>query len=204
MLVSIDPENPEVWYLLDVINILKKGGVIAYPTDTLYGIGCDLLNKKAIEKVYWIKGMPKRKPLSFICHDLTHIAKYARVSNIAYRLMKRLIPGPYTFILPATHNVPRLMLTRRRTVGIRIPNNKICLELVRLLGNPIISTSIKVEEDEPVSDPYKIYETYRDKLDAVIDGGIIKVSESTVIDLTSQVPQIVRQGAGDVSHIIVT
>ncbi len=204
MLVSIDPENPEVWYLLDVINILKRGGVIAYPTDTLYGIGCDLLNKKAIEKVYWIKGMPRRKPLSFICHDLTHIAKYARVSNIAYRLMKRLIPGPYTFILPATHNVPRLMLTRRRTVGIRIPNNKICLELVRLLGNPIISTSIKVEEDEPVSDPYKIYETYRDKLDAVIDGGIIKVSESTVIDLTSQAPQIVRQGAGDVSHIIVT
>ena len=142
MIISLDPDNPEIWYLIDAIDVIRKGGVMAYPTDTVYGLGCDLFDKKAIERIYQIKKMPKRKPLSFICSDLKHISEYAHISNKAYRLMKRLLPGPYTFILPATHKVPRLMLTKRRTVGIRIPDNKICMELLAQLGNPIISTSL--------------------------------------------------------------
>lgn len=202
MLISVDPQNPEIWHLLDAVEILREGGVIAYPTDTVYGLGCDLFNKAAIEKIYWIKQMPRKKPLSFICSDLTHIAEYARVSNVAYRLMKRLLPGAYTFILPATHKVPRLMLTNRRTVGIRVPDNKICHELVSHLGNPIVSTSIKLDKDELLSDPFEIYEAYRNKLDAVIDGGIIKWEVSTIIDLTGRYPEIVREGKGDVSQLL--
>jgi tRNA threonylcarbamoyl adenosine modification protein (Sua5/YciO/YrdC/YwlC family) len=202
MLISLDPDNPEIWYLLDAVQLLREGGVIAYPTDTVYGIGCDLQNKDALERVYQIKKMPRRKPLSFICEDLTHIGEYARVSNMAYRLMKRLIPGPYTFILPATHNVPRLLLTKQRTVGIRVPNNKICRELVSNLGNPIISTSISIEEGEPIVDPWEIYDEYRNVLDAVIDGGVLSTELSTVIDLTGKEPEIVREGKGVTGSLV--
>lgn len=202
MIISLDPECPEAWYLIDCIETFKQGGVVAYPTDTVYGLGCDLLNKKALEKIYQIKKIPRRKQLSFICSDLKHIAEYAQVSNAAYRLMKRLLPGPYTFILPATHNVPRLMLTNRRTVGIRIPDNKICAELVNGLGNPIISTSITIEEDNPVSDPFEIYDNYRNQLDLIIDGGVIKAEHSTVIDLTGSTPKLIRQGKGSVEGIL--
>jgi tRNA threonylcarbamoyl adenosine modification protein (Sua5/YciO/YrdC/YwlC family) len=202
MLISLDPDNPEIWYLMDAIQVLREGGVIAYPTDTIYGIGCDLHNKDAIEKIYQIKKMPRRKPLSFICEDLTHIGEYARVSNMAYRLMKRLIPGPYTFILPATHKVPRLLLTKQRTVGIRVPDNKICHELVSNLGNPIISTSISIDEDEPIVDPWQIYEEYRSVLDAVIDGGILATELSTVVDLTGKEPVILREGKGSLGSLV--
>lgn len=202
MLISLDRDNPEYWYLHDAVDILRDGGVIAYPTDTVYGLGCDLLNKNAIEKVYRIKKMPRRKPLSFICSDLKHIAEFARVSNTAYRLMKRLVPGAYTFILPATHNVPRTMLTKQRTVGIRVPDNKICHELVSNLGNPIISTSLSVEEDEYISDPFNIYDEYGDQLDVVIDGGPLKSELSTIIDLTDKYPVIVREGKGSIEDIV--
>jgi len=201
MIISLDPDSPEIWYLIDAIEILEEGGVIIFPTDTVYGLGCDLFNKKSIERVYQIKKIPRRKPLSFICSDLKDIAKYAHVSNMAYRLMKRLLPGPYTFILPATHNVPRLMLTNRRTVGIRVPDNKICMELVKELGNPIISTSIILDEDEPVSDPFEIFDEYGNKVDLIIDGGILKSERSTVVDLTNNVPEIIREGKGDISEI---
>ncbi|MFP4498679.1 MAG: L-threonylcarbamoyladenylate synthase, partial [Vulcanimicrobiota bacterium] len=174
MLISLDPYNPELWYLSDAVEILRDGGVIAYPTDTVYGLGCDLFNKKAIERIYRIKKMPRPKPLSFICSDLTHIAEYAKVNTVAYRMMKKLLPGPYTFILPATHNVPRLMLNKRRTVGIRVPDNIVARELVTQLGRPIISTSLSIDEDEPVSDPFKIYDNYKDEIDAIIDGGLLK------------------------------
>jgi len=201
MFISVDSENPEIWYLMDAVRVLQDGGVIAYPTDTVYGFGCDLFNREAIDRIYQLKRISRKKPLSFICADLTHIAEFARVSNIAYRMMKRLLPGPYTFILPATHKVPRLMLTKRRTVGIRVPDNKICYELVTKLGNPIISTSVELRDDDPVSDPFKIYEEYSGKLDAVIDGGLLKADVSTIIDLSEREPVLVRQGKGDVSGI---
>ncbi|MCD4784371.1 MAG: threonylcarbamoyl-AMP synthase [Candidatus Eremiobacteraeota bacterium] len=202
MVISLDPDNPEVWYLIDAVEILRKGGVAVFPTDTVYGLGCDLSKKKSIERLYQIKKMPRRKPLSFICSDLKDIAKYAHVSNMAYRLMKRLLPGPYTFILPATHKVPRLMLTNRRTVGIRVPDNKICIELVQQLGNPIISTSLILDEDEPISDPFEIFDTYGNQIDLVIDGGVLRAERSTVVDLTNNSPEIIREGKGDISGII--
>lgn len=199
MIISLDPDNPEVWFLQDAVQILREGGVVAYPTDTVYGIGCDLFNKKAIERVYHIKRLPRKKPLSFICSDLKHISEFARVSNLSYRLMKRLLPGAYTFILPATHKVPRLMLTKRRTVGIRVPDNRITLDIVKRLGNPIISTSLKLDEDELLSDPFQIYDEYGKQLDAVIDGGVMKSDVSTIVDLTGREPVLIREGKGDIS-----
>lgn len=202
MIISLDPDNPEIWYMIDAIEVFREGGVVVYPTDTVYGMGCDLFNKDAIERIYKIRNIPRRKPLSIICSDLKHISEFAHVSNVAYRLMKRLLPGPYTFILPATHKVPRLMLTNRRTVGIRVPDNKICMELVKHLGNPIISSSVILDKDDPVSDPFRIYDALRDRIDLVIDGGVLEAAVSSVIDLTSNTPEIVRVGKGDVSDLI--
>ena len=199
MLVEIDAVNPSQRTLNQIVDILKDGGIIAYPTDTLYGIGCDIFNKSSIEKVYQIKKMPRYKPLSFICGDLKDISRYAQVSNSAYKIMKRLIPGPYTFILRATRMVPKIMLTRRRTVGIRVPDNEICLSLVRDLGNPIISTSASVTEDEIMSNPIDIDKKFGHSLDMVIDGGILISEPSSMIDLTEDNPQIIRKGKGDLS-----
>jgi len=202
MVISLDPINPEIWYLTDAIEVFRDGGVVVYPTDTVYGLGCDLFKKRAIERVYHIKKIPRRKHLSLICSDLKHISEYAQVSNMAYRLMKRLLPGPYTFILPATHKVPRLMLTKRRTIGIRVPDNTICIELVQQLGNPIISTSLILDEDELVSDPFKIYDHYGKQIDIIIDGGVLKSERSTVLDLTADVPEVIRMGKGEIEDII--
>ena len=202
MIISLDPDYPEIWHLIDAIEIIRNGGVVAYPTDTVYGLGCDLFDKNAIERIYQIKKMPRKKDLSFICSDLKHISEYAHLSNLAYRLMKRLLPGPYTFILPATHKVPRLMLNKRRTVGIRIPDNKICMALLEHLGNPLISTSLILDDDELMSDPFEIYDKYKGQLDVVIDGGVLKSERSTVVDLTGSNPEIIREGKGDISEII--
>ena len=139
MLLPINPDDPQLRLIQRVANILKRGGLIAYPTDTYYGIGCDILNKRAIEKIYLLKQRDKSQPFSFICADLKNISQYAKVSNYAYKTMKRLLPGPYTFILTGTKLVPKIMLTKRKTAGIRVPANNICLALVRALGNPIIS-----------------------------------------------------------------
>ncbi len=202
MIISLDPDYPEIWHLIDAVEIIRNGGVMAYPTDTVYGLGCDLFDKNSIERIYQIKKMPKKKDLSFICSDLKQVSEYTQVSNLAYRLMKRLLPGPYTFILPATHKVPRLMLNKRRTVGIRIPDNKICMALLDQLGNPIISTSLVLEDDELMSDPFEIYDKYKGQLDVVIDGGILKSEKSTVVDLTGNTPEIIREGKGDISEIL--
>lgn len=182
-----------------VVQVLSDGGLIAYPTDTGYGIGCDLLQKKAIEKIYQIKRRPLSKPFSFICADLKNISEYARVSNYAYKTMKRLLPGPYTFILEGSRLVPKIMLTKRKAVGIRVPDNLICLELVRLLGHPIISTSASQEDGTILSDPYDIEDYYKPHLSLVIDGGIIPAAPSSVISLIEDVPEVLRVGKGDVS-----
>lgn len=202
MRIEIDPDNPQMMNIKHIVKILKNGGLIAYPTDTIYGIGCDLFNKSAIEKVYQIKKMPRYKPLSFICADLKDISVYAQVSNTAYKIMKRLIPGPYTFILNATRMVPKIMLTKRRTVGIRVPDNNICLSIVRELGNPIISTSASVSKEEILSDPVEIESTFGHSIDIVIDGGVLVSEPSSMIDFTESTPKVIREGKGDISMFL--
>jgi tRNA threonylcarbamoyl adenosine modification protein (Sua5/YciO/YrdC/YwlC family) len=181
------------------VDVLKKGGVIIYPTDTTYGIGCDIFNKEAIERVYRIKRMTKHKPLSFICADLKDISRYAQVSNYAYQTMRRLLPGPYTFILSATKTVPKLMITKRKTVGIRVPNNEICLDIVSSLGNPIITTSANIEDEEIISEPEEIEEAFGSEVDLIIDQGALPTRLSSIVDLIDDNPVVVREGLGDVS-----
>ncbi|RLC28392.1 MAG: threonylcarbamoyl-AMP synthase [Deltaproteobacteria bacterium] len=199
MLLKINPQNPQQRLIVKAVEILKKGGTIAYPTDTFYGIGCDIMNKKAIQKVYQLKQRKPSKPFSFICSGLKNISDYAKVSNYAYKTMRRLLPGPYTFIMEGSRLVPKIMLTKRKTAGIRVPDNKICLELVRQLGNPIISTSATGPDDTPYHDASLIHEDYGCRLDAVIDGGAVICKPSSVISLIDDIPEIIREGLGDVS-----
>ena len=199
MLININPQNPQVRLIRQVVDILKKGGIVVYPTDTYYGIGCDLMNPKAIEKIYQIKRRDKSKPFSFICSDLTNISRYAKVSNYAYRTMKRLLPGPYTFILEGSRLVPKIMLTKRKTAGIPVPDNAICLALVRELGNPIITTSATTPEGESFHDASLIHDQFGRQVDAVIDGSGVSGEPSSIISLINDTPQIIRRGAGDVS-----
>lgn len=202
MLIKIEPENPQPQFIQWVADILHKGGVIAYPTDTVYGIGCDIFNKEGLERIYEMKRLPRSKPLSFICENLKELSQYAQVSNSGYKTMKRLFPGAYTFILRASREVPRMVLSHQRTVGIRIPDNKICLALVRELGHPIISTSASVEPDETLSDPVEIDKKFGPLLNLVVDGGILVSNPSTVIDFTEEEsPQVVREGKGDISFL---
>jgi tRNA threonylcarbamoyl adenosine modification protein (Sua5/YciO/YrdC/YwlC family) len=199
MLVTINPQNPQMRLIRKVVAILRDGGIVVYPTDTYYGIGCDLLNQKAIEKIYQLKRRDKNKPFSFICSDLTNISQYAKVSNYAYRTMKRLLPGPYTFILEGSRLVPKIMLTKRKTAGIRVPDNEICLALVRELGNPIITTSATTPEGESFHDASLIHDHFGKQVDAVIDGSAVSGEPSSVVSLIDDTPEIVRRGAGDVS-----
>lgn len=198
MLIEINPINPQERLISTAVDILKKGGILAYPTDTFYGIGCNIMNKKAIEKIYYIKQRAKTEPFSFICPNLQDIAKYAKVSNIAYRSMKRLLPGPYTFILIGSKMVPKIMLTKRRTVGIRVPNNLIALSLTYGLGNPILSTSATNPEGKVFDDPSLIHHYFGRQLDAVIDGGFVPGQPSSIISLIDDEPQIIRYGIGKV------
>lgn len=183
------------------VEVLRSGGVIVYPTDTVYGMGCDLLNPQAVDRVYFLKRMPRRKPLSLICSDLGQIAEYAQLTNTAYRLMKRLLPGPYTFILTATRLVPRVMMSKQRTVGIRMPDNEICLSLVRELGNPLVNTSASGDADEVVSDPEAIQEAYPE-IDLMLDAGMLRSEPSTILDVTRDVPVVVREGKGPVGDFL--
>lgn len=199
MILPINPKNPQMRLIRKVVEVLRKGGVIGYPTDTIYGIGCDLFNPEAIRKVHRLKQADGKKPLSFICADLKDISKYAFVSDFAYKTMKRLLPGPYTFVLKATKLVPKIAQTRQKTVGIRIPDNKICLALVKELGNPIISTSVNRPDEGLYNDPHEIEERFGKQLDLVVDGGLIIAEHSSVIDLTAEVPKVLRRGKGDVS-----
>lgn len=194
--LSINPENPQQRHINRVSQVLAQGGLIAYPTDTFYGIGCDLFNKRGIQLIYRLKKRPLSKPFSFVCDSLKEISRYALVSNYAYKTMKRLLPGPYTFILEGTKLVPRIMLTRRKTVGIRVPDNKITLGIVRTFGRPIISTSAGYD------DPLTIKEAYGSYLDIVIDGGVFDQSPSSVVSLINDTPEIIREGKGDVSSFL--
>jgi len=199
MLIEINPKNPQPRLIAQAVGILSEGGIIAYPTDTIYGIGCDIMNKKAIEKIYRIKRREKNNPFSFICADLKHISDYAKVSNYAYKTMKRLLPGPYTFILEGSRIVPKIMLTKRKTAGIRVPDHAICLQLVEGLGNPIISTSANLPEGEIFSDASLLHDYFGAQIDLVIDGGPVSGQESSVISLINDKPEVFRKGLGDVS-----
>lgn len=198
MLLSINPDHPQPRKIAKAVEILDRGGVIVYPTDTFYGIGCDLLNKKAINRVYQIKRRPKTQPFSFICPDLTEISRYAIVSNYIYKTMRRLLPGPYTFILRGTKAVPKFMLTKRKEVGIRVPDNEIALGLVKELGRPIISTSASLDEEDLPADPGLLKERLGHLVDLVIDGGPQGFEPSSVISLINDAPEILRRGKGDV------
>jgi tRNA threonylcarbamoyl adenosine modification protein (Sua5/YciO/YrdC/YwlC family) len=198
MLININAHNPQLRFIEKVVEILKKGGVVIYPTDTYYGIGCDIMNKKAIERIYQIKQRNKSKPFSFICSGLKNISHYAKVSNYAYKTMRRLLPGPYTFILEGSKLVPKIMLTQRKTAGIRVPNNSICLTLVNELGNPIITTSATMSDGTIFHDASLIHDYFGNRIDAVIDGSIVPGKPSSVISLINDIPEVIRKGMGDV------
>ena len=195
MLLSLNPDNPQKRLISKVVHVLDQGGLIIYPTDTFYGIGCDLFNKKSIKQIYQLKRRPLTKPFSFVCANLNDISLYAQVSNNAYRIMKRSLPGPYTFVLEGTRLVPKLMLAKRRTVGIRVPDNKICLAIVKSLGRPIISTSVNLDE------PSLIHDTYSSFVEIVIDGGVVSHEPSTVVSLIDDNPEVIREGKGEINFI---
>ncbi|MGB2927986.1 MAG: L-threonylcarbamoyladenylate synthase [Desulfobacterales bacterium] len=199
MLTKINPNNPQERLITEVVEILKKGGIIAYPTDTYYGIGCDIMNKKAIENIYQLKQRNRIKPFSFICSGLKNISHYAKVSNYAYKTMKRLLPGPYTFVLEGSKLVPKIMLTKRKTAGIRVPDHPICLELVEKLGNPIITTSATMPDGTNFFDPSLIHDFYHPRIDVVIDGGPVPGHPSSVISLINDMPEVIRKGRGDIT-----
>jgi len=201
MILSIHHDNPQVRLIRKAVDVLRDGGLIVYPTDTVYGLGCDLYNKHGIEKIYEIKRRDKKQPLSFVCADLKDISRYAIVTDYAYRTMKRLLPGPYTFILPASRLVPKIILPKRHTTGIRVPDNRICLMLVQEFGQPIISTSVESGDGELMSDPGQIAEHYGRRVDVILDGGLIVPEPSSVISLVDDEIEVLREGKGDVSSL---
>ncbi len=197
MLLAINPQHPEPRKIRRAVEVLAAGGVIAYPTDTVYGIGCDLTNKHAIDRLYAIKRMERSHPLAFVCPDLSDIARYALVDNQVYRVLRRFLPGPYTFILPATREVPKLVQMKRKTVGIRVPASETARALARELGRPIISSTAALPGEDPMVDPDEIDATFHG-LELVLDAGGGGLVPTTVIDLTQSPPEIVRHGAGPV------
>ena len=201
MLLSINPKTPEPRKIQRVVQILNQGGVIAYPTDTVYGLGCDIGNKQAIDRLYQMKGMDRDHPLAFICPDLSDIAKYAVVENAVYRVLKRFLPGPYCFILQATREVPKMVQTRQKTVGIRVPDHPVTIAIVRELGRPLISSTACLPGEDPFVDPWEIDQQWS-ALDMVIDvGDQSGTVPTTVVDLSQGDVRIVREGAGPVDEL---
>ena len=202
MLLDIHPDNPDKRKIGHVIERLEKGGLIIYPTDTVYGIGCDIFNKKAVEKIHQIRGLnPSKARLSFICESISQIAEYStQIDNETFRLMKQILPGPYTFILKSNHKVPKIMVGKRSTIGVRVPNHEIPLQIVRELGRPLLTASLKSDDliREYFSDAEDIYQDFGKLVDIVIDGGPGKNEPSTVIDCTVSPPELLRQGAGEI------
>jgi len=201
MLIKIYPENPNPKAIEQVVEVLRKGGLIIYPTDTVYGLGCDITHHKAIEAICRIRNIkPEKANFSFICYDLSHISDYIKpIDNTTFRVLKKALPGPFTFIFNANHNVPKLLSSNKKTVGIRVPDNNIAREIVKVLGNPILSTSIKDDDEiiEYSTDPELIYEKYEGIVDIVIDGGYGENIPSTVVDCTGGEFEIIREGKGE-------
>jgi len=198
MLIRIHPENPQARQLAMVKECLNDGGIIAYPTDTIYGLGCSILHHEAVEKICAIKKVnPEKAQLSFICADLSDLSSYAKsIDNALYRILKKTLPGPYTYILPASKQVPKILQSKKKTIGLRIPNNKIALSIIETLGHPILSASFPGENVEDYTDPEIIYEHWSNQIDMVVDGGIGGIFPSTVIDCTKDEYVLLRQGLG--------
>lgn len=196
---ELHPENPQQRFINKAVDVLKSGGLIIFPTDTYYGLGCDIFNKEGIEQISRIKNDTDTKLFSFICSDLKDIAQYAKVSDYAYKVMKRLLPGPYTFILPAAKIIPKKLWSKRKTVGIRVPDHVVTIEIVKLLGNPVVSTSTTTRKGEIVTDPMEIKNIFNSQVDLMLASKKLIYKPSSVIDLSGEEPVIVREGAGDVS-----
>lgn len=202
VLLEIDPQDPQPWLLARVVEELRRGGVVVVPTDTVYGLTCAISHPEAIERIYALKELDPKKPLSILVSDLRMVSRYARgVSTPVYRLLKRVLPGPYTFIFRATDDVPRIMLRKRKTIGIRIPDNPIVLSLLEQLEEPLLTTSILTPEDQFLNDPIEIERVFGRRVDLVVDGGIMVPSPSTVIDLSGDEPVLLREGKGDLSSL---
>jgi tRNA threonylcarbamoyl adenosine modification protein (Sua5/YciO/YrdC/YwlC family) len=206
MLIKIYPENPNPRAIDQVVQVLRRGGLIIYPTDTVYGLGCDITNHKALEAICGIRNIkPEKANFSFICYDLSHISDYIKpIDNATFRVLKKALPGPFTFILNASGNVPKMLSSNKKTVGIRVPDNNIAREIVKTLGNPILSSSIRDEDDiiEYSTDPELIHEKYEHLVDIVIDGGYGGNVPSTVVDCTSGSFEIIREGKGDLDQYL--
>jgi tRNA threonylcarbamoyl adenosine modification protein (Sua5/YciO/YrdC/YwlC family) len=199
MLLHIHPKDPQPRLIKQVVESLQKGGIIIYPTDTVYGLGCDILQQKAIERICKIKQVdPKKAQLSFICNDLSHLSEYAKpIPNPTYRLLKELLPGPYTFILPASKLVPKILQSKKDTIGLRIPDNSIAQAIIKELGRPILSASLPGGMVEDYTDPEVMHQNFPHEVDYIIDGGIGGMTPSTIIDCTGDEPELVRQGLGE-------
>jgi len=199
MLLKLHPQNPQPRLINQVVDCLKDGGVIIYPTDTIYGLGCDIKQAKAIEKICQIKNIdPQKAQLSFICSDLSHLSEYSKsIDTPLYRMLKNYLPGPYTFILPASKQVPKMLQSKKSSIGLRVPDNIICQQILTTLGNPILSTSLPGEMVEDYTDPEIIYYRFKNQVDFVIDGGIGGMTPSTIVDCTTDEWTILRQGLGD-------
>jgi len=195
-ILSVDIEHPQPRHVARAVEVLRGGGLIAYPTDTYYAIGCDLLSKRAIERLYEVKGRSRKKPLSFLCADLSHVSEYANVNNFAYRVLRQLTPGAFTFVLKATRVVPEMMATKQREVGIRIPDAPLARMLAQELGRPLVTTSATDREGKPLVDPKDIKEQLGKQLDLILDGGIWPCEPSTVVSLLEDRMEILRQGKG--------
>jgi len=198
MLISIHPTNPQPRQLAIIKDCLESGGIIAYPTDTIYGLGCDIFHPEAVEKICAIKKVsPEKAQLSFICSDLSHLSNYAKsINNSLFRILKSTLPGPFTFVLPASKEVPKILQNKKKTIGLRIPDNKIALVIIETLGHPILSASFPGENIEDYTDPEIIQEHWGKQIDIVVDGGIGGIIPSTVVDCTTDEYVILRQGAG--------
>jgi tRNA threonylcarbamoyl adenosine modification protein (Sua5/YciO/YrdC/YwlC family) len=203
MILKIHEKNPEARVVRRAVEELNSGGLVIYPTDTVYGLGCSVEDKGAIEKIHLIKRQRTDKPFSFVCSDLTHISEYAHVSNSAFKIMKRLIPGAYTFILPAARmkQLPKILVSKRKTVGIRVPDSPVTLAIIKELGHPILSTSVTDDDGNILNDPADIARIFRNSVELIIDGGVGTTTASTILDLTGEEPVVLRHGAGDVSWL---
>ncbi len=201
MVLNVHPVTPQGRHIARAVEVLRSGGVIIYPTDTVYGIGCSVFDTAAIRRVYQIKRQSEQKPFSFLCSDLSHISEYARVSNAAFRTMKHLIPGPYTFLLPAARlkQLPKSLLSKRKTVGIRVPDNLVCRMLVEQLGHPILSAGVTDADGNIVQHPDDIRDLFEDQVDLILACEPSLLELSTIVDFTEDQPVVVRQGAGDTS-----
>ena len=196
---DLHPVTPQQRFIQKAADVIKQGGIIIYPTDTVYGLGCDIFNKEALERLFQIKNDAITKMFSFVCADLKDIAKYAKVSDYAYRTMKHLLPGAYTFVLPAAKDVPKKLWSKRKTVGIRVPNNEVSLAIARAVGNPIISTSVTNRKGEVLSEVDEIRAIFNPLVDLMLSVGNLSSQPSSVIDLSNGAPEVIRIGAGDVT-----